>query len=235
MALGRSHHSRTPAHDVVAGEDGAVADERITKMVGRVPRRVDRIESPTCPLDHIAAAQRLIWREGAVDEIVAYGVCFGEATGRLGGTIAQDARAGFLFQRFDQVRMVAVSVGEENMGDSLAFERVQQGVEMGRIVGAGIDDRDLAPAYHIGIGAHEGERTRIVGHQTADSGSDLAQHAVLEVHGAVEGKIGRGGLGIFELSHRSLGWELINSYDSARSSRIRARVCERRGGRSGRI
>ena len=58
------------------------------------------------------------------------------------------------------------------------------------IIGTRIDDRDIAFAHHIGVGASEGEGAWIVGHQPAYARRNLTQLAIFKVDRAVEGKIG---------------------------------------------
>ena len=57
-------------------------------------------------------------------------------------------------------RMIAMGVGDENMGDGLAAHRVEQRRDMGVVVGAGIEDRHLAAADDVADRALEGERAR---------------------------------------------------------------------------
>src|SRR5438445_12505336 len=54
------------------------------------------------------------------------------------------------------------------------------------IIGAGIDDRDLAPAYDVADGTSEGERARIVTEDSADPGADFVDDAGFERKVAIE-------------------------------------------------
>ena len=69
-------------------------------------------------------------------------------------------------------RMVAMGVGDEDVGDGLAAHRVEQRGDMGVVVGAGIEDRDFAAADDVAHRALEGERARIVG----DDGAHARRH-----------------------------------------------------------
>ena len=59
-------------------------------------------------------------------------------------------------------------MGDEDMGDGLAVERLQQRVDMILLLRAGIDHRDLAVADDVGAGALEGERAGIARDDAAD-------------------------------------------------------------------
>ena len=60
--------------------------------------------------------------------------------------------------------------------------------------GTGVDDRDLAGADEIGIGAEESIWAGIVGDDAADAGRDLFGHAIVDIHASIEGKLRRHGL-----------------------------------------
>ena len=90
--------------------------------------------------------------------------------------------------------MVAMAVGDEDMGETLALDRRGDRLEMRLVGGTGIDDRDLAGADEIGIGAEEGVWARIVGDDAADAGRDLFGHAIVDIHAPIEGKLRRHGL-----------------------------------------
>ena len=75
--------------------------------------------------------------------------------------------------------MVAVGVGDEDVRHLLAGEVHQQRLDMLGEVGAGVDDRDLALADHIGAGAAKGERAGIARDDPADAGGHRLQLAVI--------------------------------------------------------
>ena len=82
--------------------------------------------------------------------------------------------------------MIAVRVGDENMGDGLAAHGVKQRPDMRIVVGAGIEDRDFAAADDVTHRALEGERAGIVGDQRAHARRDLFGLAGHEIEGLVE-------------------------------------------------
>ena len=63
--------------------------------------------------------------------------------------------------------VIAMGMGDENGLDPLAVDRGEQRGEMRIVVGARIDDRDLALAHDIGAGAIEGEGRGVRRHQAA--------------------------------------------------------------------
>lgn len=89
--------------------------------------------------------------------------------------------------------MVAVAMRDQDMREALAFGCRGNCLQMGLVVGAWIDDRDLAGADEIGIGAEEGVRPGIVGDDAAHARRNLLGHAVVDINVAVEGKLRRHG------------------------------------------
>jgi hypothetical protein len=84
------------------------------------------------------------------------------------GPVSGGRGAGQRLQAGGQGRMVAMGVGDQDARHGLAGEGVNQCCPMRGVVGAGIDDGDLAGADDIGVGAGEGERSRIAADQAAD-------------------------------------------------------------------
>jgi hypothetical protein len=76
-------------------------------------------------------------------------------------------------------RMVAVGMGDHDMGHGLPAHRIQQRRGMGLVVRTGIDDRDLALAYDVTHRAAEGERARIIAENPPHPGADQIDHAGL--------------------------------------------------------
>ena len=85
--------------------------------------------------------------------------------------------------------MVAMGVGDEDMGDPLVGEARQQCRDMLFELGAGIDHRDLALADDIGAGALEGERARIARDDAADPRRHPLEPAVFEREFAAIGNV----------------------------------------------
>ena len=72
-------------------------------------------------------------------------------------------------------RMVAMGVGDENVGHGLAAHGIEQRRDMGVVVRAGIEDRDFAAADDVADRAFEGERARIVGDHGPHAGRDFGR------------------------------------------------------------
>ena len=89
-------------------------------------------------------------------------------------------RAGRFLQRLRRRRVVAMRVGDEDMGDPLAGEARQQRVDVLGKVGPGIDDRDLALADDIGAGAAERERAGVARDDAPDPRRHRFEPAVFE-------------------------------------------------------
>ena len=64
--------------------------------------------------------------------------------------------------------MVLVGMGDQDMRDRLAPHRIEQGLDMAREVGAGVDDGDVAGADDIAAGTRESDRAGIAGDDAAD-------------------------------------------------------------------
>src|SRR5579885_1292296 len=111
--------------------------------------------------------------------------------------------------------MVAVAVGNQDVGETLALEGLGDRFEVGLVVGAGIDDRNPAAADEIGIGAEKGIRPGIVGDDAADARRNLFGHAVIDIDVTIEGKL------------RRHGFKALVS-----SSNLAPSLAERRGGGS---
>ena len=67
-------------------------------------------------------------------------------------------------------RMIAMGMGDENVGYGFAAHRIEQRGNMGVVLRTGIDDRDLAAADDVAHRALEGERARIIGDDGAHAG-----------------------------------------------------------------
>ena len=61
-------------------------------------------------------------------------------------TVQMDGRAGRLGEGAGEGGMVAVGVGHQHMADRLAFDRAEQGRQMGLVQRAGVDHRHLTVA-----------------------------------------------------------------------------------------
>ncbi len=83
---------------------------------------------------------------------------------RLRRTKGMDGRLGLGGQPGRQGRMVKVGVGHQNRGNRLVgVQRGQKGAEVRRIIRAGVDDRYVARADDIAVGARPGHRRGVRG------------------------------------------------------------------------
>ena len=143
---------------MVAGEQGLFLDQLETDVVHRVAGRRHGAQRKARAGQNLAILHRPV---GQVIQIVR-GVELVRLTqiklarSEMRGA-AQDRRAGALLQKARGWRMVAVRVGHQNMSDGLSIKRIEQRLDMGRKVGAGVDHRHLSGANNIGAGAGEGE------------------------------------------------------------------------------
>src|SRR5690606_18108674 len=104
---------------------------------GRVARRVDGGEVELGRLDDVAVGQR------AVEPDLALAVPGPEPEHRGARPLAEAGRAG---------RVVLVGVGQQDPADAVAAA-AGDGVEVGVVGRAGVDDGDLVDADQVGVGA----------------------------------------------------------------------------------
>ena len=90
-----------------------------------------------------------------------------------------------------------MGVRDQNMRHGFPAHGLQQRRRVSRIVGAGIDDRDLAAADDVTDRAGEGERARIVAENPPHAGANFLDHAGLKRKIAVERDVVVIGHGIF--------------------------------------
>src|SRR5207248_5805478 len=98
-------------------------------------------------------------------------------------------RAGRFLQGLGGRRMVAMGMGDQDMGDLLVGEARQQCRDVLRELGAGVDDRHLTFADDIGAGALERERPGVARDDTADPRRDGFEPAVFEDNLAAKGNV----------------------------------------------
>ncbi len=96
-------------------------------------------------------------------------------------------RACALLERLGRAAVVGVAVGDENMRDRLALQRIAKHIELLARRRAGIDHRHLPFADHIKVRAFEGERARIVADDAPQARRDALEHAILKIHLARKG------------------------------------------------
>ncbi len=146
--------------------------QREAEMIGGMARRLDRADMPAAAiapaLDDVAVAQLHIGHEVAIAAFLGLAADAFLRPARAMRAEAIGLGAGRSLDRGRGGRVVVMRVGDEDVGDGLAVERLQQRVDMVLLLRAGIDHRDLAVADDVGAGALEGERAGIARDDAAD-------------------------------------------------------------------
>ena len=167
VAVGRRDQRRRPAHDLVAGEERVCPRPRRSSG-GRRYARASPARSASSRDRRPPRPRRCAGRGGSPRRSPRRRrarrpprAAPSPATARRPGRrapgparrpgSAKAARAG---------AVVAVGVGDEHRRDPLARHRGGERGEVARVVGAGVDDRDLALADDVAAGAGEGHRAR---------------------------------------------------------------------------
>ena len=178
---------------MIAGEHGALADQREAEMVGCVPRQMQHVEREALASDRVAVGEPAVRLEGGIDEGIAETRRAGAAR-RAGRSERGDLAAEQRLQGARAVAMVAMAMRDEDMSEALAPYRGGDRLQMPLVARARIDDGDLAAADDVAVGAEEGIRARIVGDDAPDAGRDLLGDAVVDILTAIESKRCRHGL-----------------------------------------
>ena len=116
-------------------------------------------------------------------------------------------------------------MGDEDMADPLAGQARQQRVDMLGQVRAGVDDRHLALADHIGAGAAKRERAGVLRDDAPDPRRHRFEPAVFERELAPVGNLDGHSIGTRHhlfLSSRNFRNTVFGSGFSGRSERLRA-------------
>ena len=127
---------------MIAGKDQVGFLERKGHMVGGVPGRRHRFDGPAVAGNDRAVGERDVRAEikiGGGIEPRAFADM--QRPRRTVRTLGIDRRAGLGLDLGHRRRMIAMGVGDENVGHGLAAHGVEQSGDMGVVVGAGIDDR----------------------------------------------------------------------------------------------
>ena len=170
------------------------------QMIGGMARRRHRLQRPAGAFDGLAVPYRDVGLEVAVGagfRIVLLALI--ARPRRAMRPLGIHGRAGRSLDPRGVRRMVAVGVGDQNMRHGFAAHGVQQRRGMDFIVGARIDDRDLALADDVTHRAREGEGAGIVAQNPPYAGADFFDHAWLQGKVAVERDvvvIGHGGYSV---------------------------------------
>lgn len=161
-------------------------------MVRRMAWRINRVQGPSIALDRVPVAYFLFWFETLVDESLAGKARRAGTAGFACLSIGIDRRTGSRLESIDPVGMVTVGVGQQDMRDRCAANRIHDGFQVSIVVGTRIHDRDVSVAQDEGVGALEGEGARIVRDHAPDAGRHFMGHAIVEIHRPFECKVCRG-------------------------------------------
>ena len=160
---------------MVAGEQQVGFLERKRHVIGGVAGRRHRFERPAVAAHRLAVGERHVGTEihvgGGVEPARLADMKRPRQPVRA---LRINLGAGRGFDFGHRRRMVAMGVGDENVGDGLAAHGVKQRGDMGVVVGPGIEDRDFAAADDVAHRALEGERAGIIGDDRADARRHLA-------------------------------------------------------------
>jgi len=158
-------------------------------MIGRMSGCVDGLQVPAIALENIAPLENIsmfdLYVRGkariitGVQFYVQVAILLGARILGLGREAVYFA-ARFLGQGFGHWRMVAMVMGEQDMGQSFAVQSFVQSFCVGFGDGAGVNNGDLVGSDHINAGAGIGERAGIVGGETGDQPALALRPAVFE-------------------------------------------------------
>ena len=133
-------------------------------MIGGVAGRRDRFQREAIPIDAFAVRERAV---GDVGEIVRSVETLRCARARHMGARADDRRARPRLQDRGAGGMVAVGMGDDDVANPLALDGREEGVDMGFVRRARIDDRDFAGADDVAARAGEGVGRGVAGDEAA--------------------------------------------------------------------
>ena len=172
---------------MIAGEQQVFFLQRKGHVVGGVAGRRHRFDAPAIAGDHLAVLERDVGAEVAIaaplERVVLADM---QRPRRPVRAFRIDCGAGMRLDGRHRGRMIAMRMGDENMRHRLVAYGIEQRADMGGIVGAGIDDGDLAPADDVAERAFEGERSGVVGHHPAHAGHHLVNRVGREIETLVE-------------------------------------------------
>ena len=150
------------------------------------PGVVTRFQGPAVARHHVAVGERDVGAEIHVGAgIEALGFADMERPRRPVRAFGIDLGAGRRLHLRHGGGVVAMGVGDEDVGDRFAAHGVEQRRDMGVVVGTGIDDRHLAAADDVADRAFEGERARIIGDHRAHARRYFLGAAGHEIEGFV--------------------------------------------------
>ena len=157
-----------PRHHVIAGKQQIRFPQGIGQVVRGVARRRHRFERPAVARHHLAVAERDVGPEIKVGAgIEPVGLADMQWPRRAVRALRIDHGTGRGLDLRHGRRMIAMGVGDENMGHGFAAHRIEHRRDMGLVVRAGVEYRHLAAADDVTDRPLEGERTGIVGDDRA--------------------------------------------------------------------
>ena len=172
---------------MVAGEQEIGLLERKRHVIGGMARRRHRFQRPAVARHHLAVGERDVGAEIEVGgRIEPSRLADLERPRQPVRTLGEHLGAGRRFDFGHRGRMIAMGMGDENMGDGFAAHGVKQRADMRIVVGAGIENRDFAAADDVAHRALERERAGIVGDDRAHARRDVAHPVGLEIERLVE-------------------------------------------------
>ena len=162
-------------------------------MVGGVAGRMEDFERPVRALDLVAVSDAHVGRKRMIDELFAGRHVSGLCPRPLTATAeSEDRGTGGSRQSGCAVAMVAVGVGDDNVGDRASSGGGENGGAMGFVLRPRINDGEPCRADEIGIGAAKCERAGIGCHDAHDTWRHGLGMAVAERHRRFEGDLGQG-------------------------------------------
>ena len=187
VAVWRRHDAGGPAHHMVAGEECLFFAQAVADVVRRVARRVQALERPAIPFDDLAVLDAPVGHERHVAALLHR-----HALLVLAGAmrpVGVGGRVTHLAQQRAAGRMVIVGVGHQHVGDALPFGGLHDGVDVGGVRRARVDDRHVAAADDVGAGAVERERAGVLRDHPPNQRAQRRRLAILEIQLAPEGNL----------------------------------------------
>ncbi len=140
-------------------------------------RRVQYLQRPAVPLQHIAVGQGMIWAKPVIHTFTtAHQSRLGQPlhhrrTARRSVAKSPDLGPGPRGQRTGEGGVIQMRMGHDDMANALPqLNRGEDRFKMRGAVGAGVDHCHIGLAQQIGIGAAIGHRRGVGRHNTAQPG-----------------------------------------------------------------
>src|SRR3954451_11435179 len=163
---------------------------RECKVIGRVPRRGDRLQRPVSAFDGVALTQLDIGLELAVRAgFRRYLFTFVARPRCAVWTLGIDLGPGRSLDARGVGRVIPVSVGDQNMRHRFAPHCIKQRRGVFLVVWAWIDDRDLAPANDITDCPRQGEWAGVIAENPPHTRPNFLRDTRLERKVAIEGHV----------------------------------------------